>query len=288
VAVAATATATALVVGVVGVVLAVDDRRRAASNVTIPSPSSPMPSVAQSTQATPKPTPRVPQLAPLLLPNMRSLSASDLQIEVVGSTRRLRFAASLANVGPGPLFLLPRGRGKCPSGQHEAIQLVHRDTNRNGKFERRRDRQLYRRATGCMLLHPGHKHWHFDAMAAYSLRRAGSSRVLVARDKVSFCLRDNLKVPRQHVVVPRRHFGRCTRMRSQQGISPGWVDLYKADLSGQWLRLPSNVDSDVLCLDLEADPLGRLVETDETDNATSVAFRVDGNRVRRANSAACR
>jgi hypothetical protein len=86
VAVAATATATALVVGVVGVVLAVDDRRRAASNVTIPSPSSPTPNVAQS-QATPKPTPRVPQPAPLLLPNMRSLSVSDLQIEVVGNTR---------------------------------------------------------------------------------------------------------------------------------------------------------------------------------------------------------
>jgi hypothetical protein len=32
---------------------------------------------------------------------MRSLSASDLQIEVVGTTRRLRFAASLANVGLG-------------------------------------------------------------------------------------------------------------------------------------------------------------------------------------------
>ena len=286
-AVAATATATALVVGVVGVVLAVDDRRRAASNVTIPSPSSPTPSGTQSTQATPEPTPGVPQPAPLLLPNMRSLSASDLQIEVVGSTRRLRFAASLANVGPGPLFLLPRGRGKCPSGQHEAIQLVHRDVNLDGKFQPRRDRQLYRRVTGCMLRHSGHKHWHFDAMAAYSLRRAGSSRVLVARDKVSFCLRDNLKMPRQRVVVPRRHFGRCSRT-SQQGISPGWVDLYKADLSGQWLRLPANVGSEVLCLDLEADPLRRLVETDETDNATSVAFRIDGNRVHRANSAACR
>jgi hypothetical protein len=218
---------------------------------------------------------------------MRSLSASDLQIEVVGSTPRLRFAASLANVGPGPLFLLPRGQGKCPSGQHEAIQLVHRDVNLDGKFQPRRDRQLYRRVTGCMLRHSGHKHWHFDAMAAYSLRRAGSSRVLVARDKVSFCLRDNLKMPRQRVVVPRRHFGRCSRT-SQQGISPGWVDLYKADLSGQWLRLPANVGSEVLCLDLEADPLRRLVETDETDNATSVAFRIDGNRVHRANSAACR
>jgi Lysyl oxidase len=287
VAVAATATATALVVGVVGVVLAVDDRRRAASNITSPSPSGSTPSPTQSSQATPKPTPRVPQPAPLLLPNLRSLNASDLQIELVGNTRRLRFAASLANVGPGPLLLLPRGRGKCPSDQHEAVQLVHRDVNRDAKFQRRRDRQLYRRVTGCMLRHPDHKHWHFDAMAAYSLRRAGSSRVLVARNKVSFCLRDNLKVPRQRVVVPRRHFGRCSR-NSQQGISPGWVDLYKADLSGQWLRLPANVGSELLCLDLEADPLHRLVETDETDNATSVAFRVDGTRVRRANSAACR
>ena len=129
--------------------------------------------------------------------------------------------------------------------------------------------------------HPGHKHWHFDAMAAYSLRRAGSSRVLVARDKVSFCLRDNLKVPRQRVVVPRQALREVHAKSSQQGISPGWVDLYKADLSGQWLRLPSNVDSDVSLSRPEADPLGRLVETDETDNATSVAFRVDGNRVAR-------
>ena len=217
---------------------------------------------------------------------MRSLGASDLQIEVVGNARRLRFAASLANVGPGPLLLLPTGPGGCVSGQHEALQVPHRDANLDGKFQRSRDREGSRRVTRCMLRHPGHKHWHFDAMAAYSLRRAGSSQALVARNKVSFCLRDNLKMPGQRVVVPRRHFGRCSR-NSQQGISPGWVDLYKADLSGQWLRLPGNVGSDVLCLDLEADPLGRLVETNETDNATSVAIRVDGTRVRKVNSAAC-
>jgi hypothetical protein len=218
---------------------------------------------------------------------MRSLSASDLQIEVAGSTRRLRFAASLANVGPGPLFLLPRGRGGCTGGQHEAVQVLHRDGNRDGKFQRAHDREGSRRLTGCMLRHPDRKHWHFDAMASYSLRRAGSSRVVVSRDKVSFCLRDNYQVPGQRVVVPRRHFGRCSR-NSQQGISPGWVDLYKADLSGQWLRLPANVGSDVLCLDLKADPLGRLVEADEADNATSVAFRIDGTRVRKANPGACR
>ena len=62
----------------------------------------------------------------------------------------------------------------------------------------------------------------------------------------------------------------------------------KADLSGQWLRLPTSVGSEVLCLDLKADPRGRLVETNETDNATSVAIRVEGSRVRTVRSAACR
>ena len=284
VAVAVAAIATALVVGVVGVVLAVDDRRRSGPTINSLSPSD---AAASAKQSVSRPTPTAPQPALLLLPNMRSVSASDLQIDVVGSTRRLRFAASLANVGPGPLFLLPQGRGSCRSGQHEAFQVLHRDANRDGEFQPSRDREGSRRLSGCMLHHPDHKHWHFDAMASYSLRRAGSSAALVSRDKVSFCLRDNYKMPGQRVVVPRRHFGRCSR-NSQQGISPGWVDLYKADLSGQWLRMPANVGSDVLCLDLKADPLGRLVETDETDNATSVAFRVDGTRIRKANSNACR
>jgi lysyl oxidase len=218
---------------------------------------------------------------------MRSLQASDLQIEVVRNERRLRFAASLANFGPGPLLLLPRGRTSCPGGQHPAVQVLHRDGNTDGRFQRTRDRPLSQRDVGCMLRHPGHRHWHFDAMAAYSLRRPGTDNALVARNKVSFCLRDNLRIPRQRVVVPRRHFGRCSR-NSQQGISPGWVDVYKADLNGQWLRLPSSVDDEVVCLDLVADPRGLLTETNEADNATSVAVRIDGDDVRRVNSAPCR
>ena len=56
-----------------------------------------------------KPSPRGPAL---LLPNMRSLKPTDLRIEVVGNERRLRFAASLANFGAGPLLVLPQGRTK--------------------------------------------------------------------------------------------------------------------------------------------------------------------------------
>ena len=130
-----------------------------------------------------------------------------------------------------------------------------------------------------MLDHPTHDHWHFDAMAAYSLTVPGR-QTRGARDKVSFCLRDNERVAGHPRVVPRSHFGDCTA-ESPQGISPGWVDVYGADLDGQSLRLPPRIDGRVACLRLEADPADLLLETDETDNATAIPIRIDGTRVRR-------
>lgn len=255
------------------------------------------PRVAEDTASasaapTPAPTPTqsssmTPPAPALLLPNMRSLRPSDLSIERVGDQRRLRFAASLANLGPGPMRVQPRGQTDCPSGQHPARQVVYRDGNADGSYQRAVDLPVQRRDAGCMLRHRGHDHWHFDAMAAYSLRRPGTDTALVARNKVSFCLRDNRRVPDQRVVVRRQHFGECSRT-SQQGISPGWIDVYKADLKGQWLRIPDDVDDEVICLDLEADPRQRLTETNEADNATSVAVRINGTRVRRVNSDQCR
>ena len=245
---------------------------------------------AQSTQPSPtstsaSPTPSGPAL---LMPNMRSLKPTGLQIEVVGNERRLRFAASLANFGPGPLLVLPQGRSKCPRGQHPAMQVVHRDANSDGAFQLKGDKAEIHRDVGCMLHHTGHKHWHYDAMARYSLRLPGSDEALVARNKVSFCLRDNrrVRVPAQMQVA--RQFRRCMRRSQGQGVSPGWTDLYKADLNGQWLRLPKGVDGDVLCLDLEADPRELLIETNEMDNATSIAIRVDGTKVRTVNPEPCR
>jgi hypothetical protein len=269
-----------------GAVVALDGRRPAAQAEDANASAA----GAQSTQPSPtstsaSPTPPGPAL---LMPNMRSLKPTDLQIEVVGNERRLRFAASLANFGPGPLLVLPQGRSKCPRGQHPAMQVVHRDANSDGAFQLKGDKAELRRDVGCMLHHPGHKHWHYDAMARYSLRLPGGEEALVARNKVSFCLRDNrrVRVPAQMQVA--RQFRRCTRSSQGQGVSPGWTDLYKADLNGQWLRLPKGVDGDVLCLDLEADPRGQLIETNEMDNATSIAIRVDGTKVRTVNSAPCR
>ena len=231
--------------------------------------------------------PSLPPGPPVLQPDLRSTAATDLQVEVLGDQRRLRFAATLANVGQGPLVLVPRGRGRCPQGQHAAHQLVHLDRDGDGAFRRPHDTTRAAAFAGCMLRHRGHDHWHFDRMAAYALRRPGSERPLVARDKVSFCLRDNVRVLDAPGQVRREWFGDCTAT-TRQGISPGWADVYEADLEGQWLRVPGGVDGDLLCLDLAADPDDLVRETNELDNATSVALRITGDAVRREPPRRCR
>ena len=272
----------AAALAVVAALMALDRDRDRRSGAGAPdSAGSPTATATSSAE----PTPEGP---PALLPNMRSLNAFGMRIERTSDRRLLRFAAALANLGPGPLLLNPRpGRAGCPPRRHRAVQRVYRDGDDDGRYRRTVDPVAGRPVdVGCMLRHPGHDHWHFDAMARYSLRLAGTDEPLASRKKVSFCLRDNRRVPDVPTRVRREHFGECTR-RSRQGISPGWVDVYDADLDGQTLTLPAGVDGRQLCLDLVADPRGVLLETDETDNGTTVGLRVRGTRVTRAGTSRC-
>lgn len=235
--------------------------------------------------ATSRPEPRAPEPS-WLLPDMRSLGARDLQIVERGDVRQLRFAAWLANDGPGPLLVEPRRGPGCPPGQRGARQVLHVDTADDGVFQRRADPARARVPVGCMVDHRTHGHWHFDAMARYALRPVSGAEPLVERNKVSFCLRDNSRVPGSATQQRREYFGECER-NSPQGISPGWVDVYDADTPGQSLRLPSGTPDGVYCLTLDADPRGLLREADETDNATVVPVRITGADVRVADTTAC-
>ncbi|MFC7495948.1 MULTISPECIES: lysyl oxidase family protein [unclassified Nocardioides] len=239
-----------------------------------------------------RPPPTTPAPSPSagptpLLPNMRSLEAFDLDVVRTPGGRELRFAAALANLGPGPLLLRPLAAGAtCPAGQHPATQLVFRDVGADATYHPLRERPLRRQPVGCMLEHPDHDHWHFDAMAAYALRDPATGATLAERRKVSFCLRDNRRVSGVATRVRREHFGECSRT-ARQGISPGWVDVYSADLAGQSLPLPPGAGRRALCLDLTADPRGRIEEADETDNAVSTGIVVRGPDARFAPGVRC-
>jgi hypothetical protein len=96
-----------LVVATLAGLVALVSRGAATQSPSVSGAPTPEPAAGTPASAAPprSPTPTQPVL---LLPNMRSLRAGDLSIETVGDERRLRFAASLANMGPGPLLLLPQ------------------------------------------------------------------------------------------------------------------------------------------------------------------------------------
>ena len=241
------------------------------------------------TTTTPTPTPSASETAPdpRLLPNMRSLTPRNITIRPSGTGLSLRFDGTLANVGVGPLEVVPDNEKPCPRGQRHASQSIYRDANGNARFDAGVDRQTALRPGGCLLFHPEHTHWHLDASASYALTAAEDDAVVVEQNKVSFCLRDNERVP--GVEAPARDgngYGKCARDRIQ-GISSGWADVYAAKLPGQELKLPRAMPDGVYCLRVDADPLDLLLESDEGDNAEVRAITITGRQVGPATPESC-
>lgn len=226
----------------------------------------------------------------LLRPDLVALPARSLWVQTVGGVRRLRFGSVLGNVGPGPVEIHQNQGRRCPSGQHNATQVIYRDANGDGVYEIRKDTEFVRRRAGCMIYHPEHHHWHFQASARYVLLDPGTdpATVVAARRKVSFCLRDSERLPPRYGdwSYPQT-YGACSA-RSRQGLSVGWSDLYQNYLAGQALKLPRRLPNGLYCLRTVVDPLHKLIETDDANNSAVRAFSLKGERVRARPASRCR
>jgi hypothetical protein len=219
----------------------------------------------------------------LLKPNLVVLKANDLYIQRTSRGRYLRFESGLGNIGPGPIEVRPNTNRPCPSGRHHATQIIYRDMDGSKHFRRDVDNRVGRRSAGCMIFHPAHNHWHFQAASRYTLFQPGAERernlVKVARKKMSFCLRDSERVPARYGTFHQPQFyGACSRY-SPQGISVGWVDIYQSFLAGQALKLPSNARNGLYCLGIKVDPKNQLVESNDRDNTSMRAFRLQGDKI---------
>jgi hypothetical protein len=226
-----------------------------------------------------------------LWPNLVVLQARDLSIQGAGTERRLRFESGLGSSGAGPVEVRPNRARPCPAGQHHATQVMYRDRDGDGAFARDTDTGTARRSAGCMVFHPHHDHWHFEAAARYRLFHveAPGEEATVVRRKMSFCLRDSRPLPaRFDVPTHRQHYGACSRY-SPQGISVGWVDVYRSFLAGQAIRMTPQMGDGTYCLHLTVDPRDLLRESDETDNTSVRQFAIRGDRVvYRADNRRCR
>ncbi|HSE09818.1 MAG TPA: lysyl oxidase family protein, partial [Nocardioidaceae bacterium] len=224
-----------------------------------------------------------------LLPNLVVLRARDLHIVRKGTERKLRFESGLANVGDGPIEVRPNRLQECPKGKHHASQLMYRDVDKDERYSVDVDTRTARRSAGCMVFHPYHDHWHFEAASRYTLYKADRPELSkVAQRKMSFCLRDSRRVPKSFGTFPyANRYGACSRY-SPQGISVGWVDVYQSYLAGQAIRLPRRMGDGLYCLRIKVDPKDQLLETVDNDNSSLRAFYLRGDRIRYRDSARCR
>lgn len=204
----------------------------------------------------------------LLLPDLQTLPPTDLRIQVNSATgqKLLRFTNSILNSGPGVLEvvgILHTAIGKTVVDQH----IYKRD----GSYEER--------IVGEFIFHIGHNHWHLENFALYevwSLTADGELDSVVAlTDKVSYCLRDNSRSDLPGA-APQVVYRRCNQQL--QGMSAGWIDTYEFDTPGQIVDI-THVADGAYALRSTVDPANHLREANDTNNAATVYFELQGNRV---------
>jgi hypothetical protein len=239
-----------------------------------------------------------------LLPDLVVERPDELYVTRNGAGLRLKLSNTVANVGIGPLEILPGDASDdCTKGDIEGrftLQAIYEDSSDAGSagfFRRSEDSdQAAPEPAGCSRYHPKHDHWHFDNFARYSLYLERTGRLAGVSRKVSFCVIDTGNpypaldgspggssdpdgpgpyYP-QNPAQPK--FPTCSA-ESIDGLSIGWEDTYSAGLPGQGLKIDP-IRRATYCLVLEVDPAtgtsddGVLRETDEGNNARFIRVRL--------------
>ena len=222
-----------------------------------------------------------------ILPDLDQEVPRDLMVERVvlanGQLRfRLGFASAADNVGAGPLTL--HGRRPSRAVKRMAVdQLIDQST---GGLRVERDVGEF-----SYVVHPDHKHWHLVDFERYELRAPGDDRPSIRSDrKTGFCLGDRYPIAGASALPgfnpspmqgDQCGLGRPGLTSLFVGISVGWGDQYAAQLEGQYIDI-TNAPARNYVLVHSLNTNGRIVESDDTNNSSSVLFRLSWPRGRRA------
>jgi len=134
----------------------------------------------------------------------------------------------------------------------------------------------------------GHNHFHLMDAAVYSLWNEGQTEQIKTGDKVGFCLLDTSQIERgvdaaylfDEIDYCNTDDPDSTDLR--MGISPGWVDIYEASLTFQWVDT-SNTLPGRYWVGSQIDPNNVIVESNEDNNGvvfSSNKYAVSGHNAR--------
>jgi hypothetical protein len=198
-----------------------------------------------------------------LLPNLRPLPASDIQLvlDSLGNPSVLRFGATNWNSGVGKL------------------ELVAKDVN-TGTQKQQVDQRIYNTCggfrdvkAGDFTWHDTHSHFHFEGFANYFLAPLGNANQGRNGSKTSFCIMDTSSINSQLWGASGQTYSTCGNVT--QGMSVGWGDTYGSQLAGQSIDATALPPGDYT-LEINVDPFNRIVESHDDDNWSCVLLRFTG------------
>lgn len=229
---------------------------------------SPLHLVVAGAQGAPPPQPPQP-----LLPDLQVLPPSSLY--VVPATdedeKRLKFATVLWNAGPGMLEV--HGSENPTTGELTVQQVLY---GVDGL-------QVPGGTVGMFDFEHRHGHFHLAEFASYELWSAdkdGNLLELVAvNDKVGFCLMDNMLIDASLTVGDGEPIYPLECSGEVQGISPGYGDIYVAQLFEQDLVITGLPDGRYALIN-SVNPTGLIIEANTENNSAMVYLVLEGDEVR--------
>ncbi|HVL52991.1 MAG TPA: lysyl oxidase family protein [Vitreimonas sp.] len=205
-----------------------------------------------------------------LLPDIRAVVPTHLQLVNAHQRDVLRFSNGVANTGAGDWRMRP----EYPSGNlvQNAVQEIL-DANGNVVSEK---------VVSTFEYHPSHNHWHIGDVALFEVRKGSPTGPVATPNlslKVTFCLIDWYKLDDNSPTKERTYWD-C--YNSYQGISPGWVDQYHQSTDGQQLDITDIPNANDYYLVSTSNHAKVFIESDYTNNTAWVKFRLyqssNGNR----------
>jgi hypothetical protein len=210
------------------------------------------------------PGPLMPRSDPLL----PDLAMGPIEDIAVGTTeagaQRLRFAATIVNIGAGPFLL----RAHRPWIGDQAWTVDQWIAERAGGFS------VAPTASSLIYGGDGHNHWHVKQVEVHQLETL-DGRVLGRLVKQGFCFFDTDPYQSDLAGAPAKpHWGArgCagtldTRVR--MGLSVGWGDKYPWHLLDEQIDVTAVPDGNYIIREI-ADPHNEFEESDEANNETWV------------------
>ena len=200
-----------------------------------------------------------------VLPDLDQLEPTQLSVAPVPGTPVRWFFAFDSRIANGP----PGGAGVGP--------MILRASRPNTASPMAVN-QVMRAADGSETIRPvagtlqyavsaDHSHWHYLGLDRYELRKASNQKRVAPDNKTGFCMPD-------HVFTP-DYCGRSQPnvLSIQEGLGPGYVDLYRANLEGQNIEI-TGIKKGVYYLVHRVNADSSLCESNLSNNASATKVRL--------------